>query len=494
MNIFSKTILIFLSLFFFTNQAYPITEDNDSIDLFHPSEIKTGSVLSVRDCISLAFKNSPHIKQKKYELDIAKSNLGLAKSAFFPILNIGAGFNYGRNSTGIYYDKKYRDLPYVNAMISQLVYDFGKTNANIRMEKFYKIAAEYEFMDEICHTLFDIKQKYYDLLRVSSLVLIMKKNLELAEEIKNIVKDEPDKTNSLYNLNNAKVMLIEKEKELVNVKYNLSNAMYLDNKIDYKIDYTPTFIINEDITSNPKNIQPLVFPFKNTEAIDIAYENSPDLKVIINTKNAMQEALKYAKKSYLPSVSLNAGYGYNRTYDAKNSNVLLNADISTDINAKEIKHSIELANAQLNIAENEINLFKKNLYFEVQRALNNVEKTSQELQYSKDALKISDKTYNIVKDCYKTNVTDYTELQQAREDYINSYIKYVNSLYEYNLALIQTEMALHFHIVDIQHNDKHSTHNHADILLEHLEEAINYIEVSDKNNKKSSKKNNRNKK
>ena len=46
-------------------------------------------------------------------------------------------------------------------------------------------------------------------------------------------------------------MLIEKEKELVNAKYNLSNAMYLDNKTDYKIDYTPTFIINEDITSNP---------------------------------------------------------------------------------------------------------------------------------------------------------------------------------------------------------------------------------------------------
>ena len=296
MNIFSKTVLIFLSLFFITNHAYPITDDNDAIDLFHSPEIKSGSVLSVRDCVSLAFKNSPHIKQKKYELDIAKSNLGLAKSAYFPVLNIGAGFNYGRNSTGIYYDKKYRDLPYVNAMISQLVYDFGKTNANIRMEKFYKIAAEYEFMDEICHTLFNIKQKYYDLLRISSMVLIMKKNLELAEEIKNLVKDEPDKTNSLYNLNNAKVMLIEKEKEFVNAKYNLSNAMYLDNKSEYKINYTPTFIINEDITSNLKEIKQPTLPFDDTEAIDIAYENSPDLKVIINTKKRYAGSLKICKK------------------------------------------------------------------------------------------------------------------------------------------------------------------------------------------------------
>ena len=112
-----------------------------------------------------------------------------------------------------------------------------------------------------------------------------------------------------------------------------------------------------------------------------------------------------------------------------------------------------------------MSFFKKNLYFEVQRALNNVEKTSKELQYSKDALKISDKTYNLVKDYYKTNVTDYTELQQAREDYTNSYIKYINSMYEYNLALIQTEMALHLHIVDMLDHQK----IHFSILLTLLE-------------------------
>ena len=72
MNIISKTLLIFLSLFFLTNQAYSITEDNDVADLFQTIEIKDKSVLSIRDCISHAFKNSPHIKQKKYELEIAK--------------------------------------------------------------------------------------------------------------------------------------------------------------------------------------------------------------------------------------------------------------------------------------------------------------------------------------------------------------------------------------------------------------------------------------
>ena len=67
---------------------------------------------------------------------------------------------------------------------------------------------------------------------------------------------------------NAKVLLIEKEKEFVNAKYNLSNAMFLDNKTDYKIQYTNTFIINEDISSNLKEIQSLILPFKEAEAIE----------------------------------------------------------------------------------------------------------------------------------------------------------------------------------------------------------------------------------
>ena len=77
-------------------------------ELFNPVvEVKDGTVLNVIDCVSLAFKNSPKIRRHKYELDIAKSNLGIAKSVYFPTLGAGVGFGYERNSDSIYYDKRY---------------------------------------------------------------------------------------------------------------------------------------------------------------------------------------------------------------------------------------------------------------------------------------------------------------------------------------------------------------------------------------------------
>ena len=103
----------------------------------------------------------------------------------------------------------------------------------------------------------------------------------------------------------------------------------------------------------------------------------------------------------------------------------------------ELKHSIKGADAQVNLADNEILLFKKDLYFEVKRAFNN-----------------------------------YVALQNARKEYITAIEEYINSLYNYNLALIQVEMAMHYHIVDIHHKSEHAMQYHSEELIEHLNKVL----------------------
>ena len=140
--------------------AHSDYEDEHS-ELFKAVVINDGTDLNIVQCVALAFKNSPKIKRKKYELDLAKSNVGRAKSVFFPVIGAGVGFYNENNSNTAYFNKYYRELPNVAVAVNQLVYDFGKSTANIKMEEFYKIGAEYEFMDSLCSTLFDVKDKYY---------------------------------------------------------------------------------------------------------------------------------------------------------------------------------------------------------------------------------------------------------------------------------------------------------------------------------------------
>ena len=463
------------------NSAVAIHDHDEEELLLRPAvEIKDGTVLSIIDCVSLAFKNSPKIRRKKYELDIAKSNVGIAKSQYFPTVGAGVGFNYQRNSDGIYYDKRYRDLPAVGVSVSQLIYNFGKTTAFIKMEEFNKIASEYEFMDSLCYTLFDIKAKYYNLLQAKALLNVAKNNVDINEKFLEIAKTktEPDIATAQLNLSEAKIKYIEAENTYNNAKYDLSNAMYINSQPNYDIENTPTFTYNDDFAYGTKEhveikpFEPYVFPFKMSETLDIAYKNSPDLKVLENTKNAMEQSLKYVKRTYLPDLRADAGYGLNHTNFTNNNSLSVGVNLTTNVNLMELKHSIKGADAQLSIAENEINLFKQDLQYEILRAFNNVDRAKKQVPTAITEVGQAWRNLEIVEKKYRSDVLNYVALQDARKDYIRALDSYIQSVYNYNIALIQVEMALHYHLVDIHHKSEHAIHYHDADLVEHLIKAL----------------------
>ncbi|MDY6382413.1 MAG: TolC family protein [Cyanobacteriota bacterium] len=472
------------------------SEEEDLI-LNHVVKIQDGSVLNIIDCVAYAFQNSPKIRRQKYNLDVAKSNLGVARSAYFPVIGAGVGFNYQRNSDSIYYDKRYRDLPVVGVSVNKLVWDFGRTTANIKMEEFYKIGAEYEFMDSLCNTLFDIKAKYYSLLKAKALLNVAKNNMEINKNFVELAKkknNKADLTTAQLNYSESKIKYIEAENTVNNARFDLSNAMYIESQPNYDIENTPTFTYNDDYAYGKpayvetKPFEPYAYPFKTEDALDIAYKNSPDLQVLISTKNAMEQALKYIQRSYMPSLNAGVGYNYNNTNFTHNNGLSVGVNLQSSTNLMELKHSIKGAQAQLNLADNEIDLFKRDLYYEVRRAFNNVDRAKKQVPTAKTEVEQSLENLTTVENKYKSNELDYVALQDARKDYIRALDSYIESVYNYNIALIQVEMAMHYHLIDIHHKSEHAMHYHSAELIEHLNKALecNQKEVN-KNNKKKRK-------
>ena len=480
----NKLCLLIFTLILFTGIPKTSAIENNPAT-FNAVEIKNGSNVSITDCVSAALKNSPKIKRQKYNLDIAKSNVGIAKSRYFPVISAGVGFYNENNSNEIYYNRAYRDLPSVGVTINKMVWDFGKTTAYIKMEEFYKLGAQYEFMDSICATLFDIKYKYYKVLRAKALLSVAESDVKINENFVRITHKEPDSVAAKVNLGEAKVKLIEAQNEYKNAKTDLANSMYLDEMFDFNIKNTPTFAYNNDYvygkTSNPQKFKYHPFDFDTKNATEIAYKNSPDLQILISTKNAMEQSLKYVKRTYLPDLNANVGYGFLNTnlYDTNNS-LRVGVNLDTSVNIMELRHNIKGADAQLNLAENEILLFKKDLYYEVQRALNNVEKASKQIPVAQQEAQNALKYINLVEEKYKHDQIDYSKFRNARKEYIEAQSEYIKSLSDYNLALIQLEMAMHYHIVDIHHKSEHAIHYHSDEILEHLDEVFNCDEAENK--------------
>ena len=445
-------------------------------ELFKTVIIKDGTELSVLDCVATAFHNSPKIKRKKYYLDIAKSNVGIAKSQYFPVIGAGVGFHNENNSNSIYYNNHYRELPNVGVSVNKMVWDFGRTTANIRMEEFYKLGAEYEFMDSLCSTLFDVKEKYYKLLKAQALLKIAENNVEINKSIIKYTNRNPDLITAKMNLNEAEVALLEAKNNYLNAKVDLNNAMYLDSQPDYKIKNTKTFNFDNDYALNtkkePQGFEEYKFKFSREKAVQMAYDNSPDLQVLIATKNAMEQSLIYIKRTYFPELSANAGYGFNNTNQASNNSFQVGVNLNSSVNLMELKHSIKGADAQVKLADNEITLFKKDLYFEVKRAFNNYDKAERAIPTTQVRAKQALDFYPMAENLYKTGGLDYTALQDARKDYIDGISDYIESLYDYNIALIQVEMAMHYHLVDIHHKTEHAMCYHSEELINHLNEVL----------------------
>lgn len=472
---FACWVFVLLTLQVGCIKVFAIEDD----DLFKPVDIHDGSVLTILDCVSTAFKNSPKIKRQKYNLDIAKSNLGIAKSQYFPVINIGAGFYNENNSDNTYYNSHYRELPSVGVSVNKLVWNFGKTTAYIKMEEFYKIGAEYEFMDSLCNTLFDVKLKYYALLRAKALQLVAQNNVEINENFLKLAqtKRRPDIKTAELNLSESEIKLLEAQNEYKNAKIDLNNSMYLDSQPDYTIKDTHTFSYGNDYAYNEKSYRseafiPMTFTFPLDKAVEIAYGNSPDLSVLVATKQAMEQNLLYIKRTYLPDLTANAGYGFNNSNQTANNSFKAGVNLSSSVNLMELKHSIKGADAQLSIADNEIELFKKDLYFEVKKALNNVDKYQNQIPTAKMEVEQSLENLHLVEEQYKSNQLNYVALQDARKDYTNALTKYIETMYDYNVSLIQVEMAMHYHIVDIHHKSDHAVHYHSDELIKHLNEVL----------------------
>ena len=471
----------------FDIQSFAHSIDDEHSELFKTVVVKDGTELNIVQCAALAFKNNPKIKHKKYELDLAKSNLGRAKSAFFPVIGAGVGFYNENNSNTPTFNRYYRELPNVAVTVNQLIWDFGKSTANIKMEEFYKIGAEYEFMDSICATLFNVKEKYYEVLKAQALEQIAEDNVIICKKYLEKAKGTPDKTTAELHLSKALFELAYAQTALKNAKVNLSNAMYIENPPNYTISSTKTFDYKHDYGYEDKKIPskfiPHQFDFSKENALNIAYENSPDLRVLEATKKAMEQALKYVKRTYLPDLTANAGYGYNNSTEASNNSLQVGVNLSTGVNLMELRHSIKGADAQLKIADNEINLFKKDLSFELQRAFNNTEFAAQDVPCAQKTATQALKNIETVEKLYDSGALNYVALQDARKDYIIAMQNYVTSVFFYNKSLIQVEEAMHYHLVDIHHKSQHAITKHSDELIEHLNEALG----CDENEKKEKK-------
>ena len=278
--------------------------------------------------------------------------------------------------------------------------------------------------------------------------------------------------NAEVNLSDSKVTLVDAEKAYKNAMVTLNNSMYIAFTPDYEITPTETFNFNEstysidleeldrknDISSPPPAVADGTltstvektdiltdykfeeFPYTFEKAVEMAYKNRPDIKAYDATLRAMEENLLYIKREYYPEISASAGYGYRNMNSTSSFNVGVN--LSSSINILGKKHEIDAGKLQVQLAQNEINMLKQNVYFEVQNAYVNMIELERQIPLLAVKVRQTLENFELADGRYAVGLGDFIELQDAKVQYNNAQHNYVQTVYNYNVARAALEKAM----------------------------------------------------
>ncbi len=450
--------------------------------VFAISDIKVekGSVLSLDDCIGLALNNNPAIKNARYNYGISKAGVGLARSEFFPTVGVGTGYTF-TDTRAKHFSSDINSYT-VQATLNQLLWNFGKTNARIRMEKFYMIADEFTFYDIVRQTIFAVKQRYYEVLAARATVLVNEAYVDINERnylrtkayFDEGLKSKIDLVNAEVTLSDSKITLIKSQNTYKNSLVNLNNAMYLTNVPSYSIsdgnvnlkdnvadvdlskitqttskesDEVPVSVSDaKQLTSAIEKLEVLTdykideFPYSFEECIDIAYKNRADLKAYNSTLDAVKEHLLMVKRNYYPDFSAQAGYGFRNQENTNSLSVGVNLSSSLNIMAQ--KYEVDSAKYQVDIAQNSLNKLNQDIYFAVQNAYINMIELEKQIPLQGVKVRQTLENYELAEGRYYVGLGDYIELQDAKVNYNKAQNSYIETIYKYNVARANLESVI----------------------------------------------------
>ncbi len=423
----------------------------------------------------MALDNSPNVKMAKNRVKLAKSRVGQAKSDYFPTFNISSGFSgQGDNNqpgTDNYYS--------AGATLKQLIYNFGKTGAKINMQKFNEISSQFDLDNAVLDTVYNVKTAYYGVLAAKTSKEVEEAYVDINERqyamtkafFEEGLRSKIDLVNSEVNLSQAKISLVSAKNTYQNAAIKLNNSMYIAGKPAYYIEGTQnqgaintevfdTDLIKEEVSlpefkegevysiaiQKTDMLQDYIFkeyPKSFEECLASAMANRPDLKSYEATLSAMEESLKYAKREYFPELSTNAGWSFRNLEHLSTNGYNYSANLNIPIgNTMQIKYKIDQSKAELGLAQNDIDLLKQNIYFEVQDDYVNLKQLEKKIPLHKVKVQTTFENLELAEGRYQVGLGNFIELQDAKVNYNQAQQAYVKAIYDYNVAKVKLEVAM----------------------------------------------------
>ncbi len=402
--------------------------------------------LSLADCVEIALENNIQLQRSSYDLASQQKSTTHALSGFLPTASVRS--NLTRTGGEQFYGNLIADSDQSSSSLTLSAtqnlfrggYDFYNWKANKHAAK----ASELSHNFQIKGVIYEVQQKYFDLLKKQQLLSVREEDLALSNkqlELSEALNEVGSAAKS--DVLRAKATVAQKKLALLNAKndVNLSQAdLSKTLAIDLNAEYTITDFISV------KDIEPISVDVK--AASSSALGSRLDLLASKASLASAQTSTKRARSGYMPSLTLYGNYGW------RNNTVLEDAGetdnwVNTFDGTYDWSYGVQLdftifdgfsretsfSQAKLSAKSSRKNLEQKKLdiAFEVKQAALNLETAYERIKQADESLKAAEEDLRLAEERYKLGVATIVDLNTAQLGYTNAKTSHVESVYDFEL-------------------------------------------------------------
>jgi outer membrane protein len=411
-------------------------------------EAKTHS-LTIDKLVKIALEHSPDIDMGRFDFTSAQERTKFSEGFYLPRLDLD--LSAGKQRTGLQNSSaQSSDILTGTIGASQLLYDFGKTAGRVSGSYEEALSLQAQLQQIISDKILSVKQNYYAILKTKSIIDVQRQNVKLQkQQLKRAQKYLVAGIKTIIDVSDAKVQVEQAQLDLLNAQFELElQRAQLEETLGF-VPYEGEYVLYSKKLPLPHVSHKL--PLVNTSLKRLetfAYTHRYVLQSSQHIVRGAKSNVQTQKGEYAPIISLKGQYARQHVdsvlsaiIPSEQGQITVNLSWNlfsghqTDASVQEAKINVLKASSQVQ----SVRLAIKRQVLESHISLR---KNKENVKLSENIAKVSYKKFNQAQKRYENDLSDYVELQDAQQGYIQSLSNLVEAYYDYFIALAQLDHAI----------------------------------------------------
>jgi len=248
--------------------------------------------LTLRDAILRAFARNPQIAEAAAQIRVGGGNLDAAKSAWYPQVSLQGSAGQSRQT---YSSGDQSSNGSAGIQLSQLLWDFGKTNGSIGEQEYLSDSYRFSLYSTMTDVALSTMQAYLSVKRFQALSVAAQDNIESLTRVKDTAKLRSDAGLS------SQSDVLQAETRIAGMRATVEQYRAQERSAQAQLTVL-TGVVSNNLPDLPESL------LNQKVTLDkIPYENSTLVRAAQAKQQAAIEQVNQAEAQHWPTVKVQAG-------------------------------------------------------------------------------------------------------------------------------------------------------------------------------------------